>query len=149
MTSSLVVDASVALKWVIKEEHHDCAGTLLPLASRLTAPDIMLAECANVCRKKVKRGEMIASQATVGLDTIWQVIPSFEPIAPLSKRALGLAIDLDHHAYDCVYLALAESNGGILVTADRVLVRKIDRAGTKIGVIFIGDSSLAERLAAG
>jgi predicted nucleic acid-binding protein len=149
VTRAIVVDASVALKWVIREEHHGQARELLPWAPTLVAPDIMLAECANVCRKKAKRGELTRSQAVLGLETIWQVIPRFEPVAPLGRRALELALDLDHHAYDCIYLALAESIGGVLVTADRTLVRKLDQAGTAIVVMYIGDPSLTAQLAPG
>ena len=53
--SLLVVDASVALKWVIPEY-----GSILALAlrreHRFTAPDLLIADCANVLWKQVRRG---------------------------------------------------------------------------------------------
>ena len=48
--SGLVIDASVAIKWVIEE-----AGTKEALALRrqaLAAPDLLVAECANILWKK-------------------------------------------------------------------------------------------------
>ena len=44
------------------------------------------------------------------------------PTAPLSERALELAQRLDHPAYDCFYLALAESESAVLVTDDEKLI---------------------------
>jgi hypothetical protein len=51
--SPLVIDASIAIKWVIEEE-----GTKEALALRsraLSAPDLLIAECANILWKKVRR----------------------------------------------------------------------------------------------
>jgi predicted nucleic acid-binding protein len=38
--------------------------------------------------------------------------------------ATALAIELDHPAYDCIYVALAMARGCVFATADRRLVRK-------------------------
>jgi len=43
------------------------------------------------------------------------------------ESATRLAIELDHPAYDCLYLALAVENGCRFVTADERLVKKIRR----------------------
>lgn len=54
----LVIDASIAVKWVVEEE-----GTIEALALRgaakLIAPDLLIAECANILWKKVRRGELL------------------------------------------------------------------------------------------
>jgi predicted nucleic acid-binding protein len=42
----------------------------------------------------------------------------------LKDRALAIAIELRHPAYDCFYLALAERNTSPLVTADDRLIRR-------------------------
>ena len=59
--SDLVIDASVAIKWVIEED-----GTKEALALRrqaLAAPDLLVAECANILRKKVRRKELSEPEA--------------------------------------------------------------------------------------
>jgi predicted nucleic acid-binding protein len=59
--SELVIDASVAVKWVIEEE-----GTKEALALRgraLAAPDLLIAECANILWKKVRRNELSEGEA--------------------------------------------------------------------------------------
>jgi len=55
--TALIVDASIALKWGVDE-----VGTPEALAlkrtHRLAAPDLLVAECANILWKKVRRGEL-------------------------------------------------------------------------------------------
>ena len=148
MSRPIVIDASVALKWVIEEEYHLEARRLVPLASRFTAPEIMLAEVANVLRKKVRRRELGQLQASVAIDGIRKVIPAIESTACSAARILDLALALDHHAYDCVYLALAERVNGVLVTADRVLLDKLRRVGSAIEGLSIDDPDLLGRLTA-
>jgi predicted nucleic acid-binding protein len=42
----------------------------------------------------------------------------------LTDRALTIAIELRHPAYNCFYLALAERSASLLVTADDRLMRR-------------------------
>jgi len=58
-----VVDASVALKWVIPEVGAE-AALALRAADRLIAPDLIVAECANALWKMVSRGEMSPEETT-------------------------------------------------------------------------------------
>ena len=46
------------------------------------------------------------------------------PTSVLKDRALAIAIELRHPAYDCFYLALAERSSSSLVTADERLIRR-------------------------
>jgi predicted nucleic acid-binding protein len=60
--NALVIDASIAIKWVIEED-----GTPAALALRgnakLIAPDLLAAECANILWKKVGRSEISRDHA--------------------------------------------------------------------------------------
>ena len=59
--SALVINASIAIKWVIEEE-----GTKEALALRnqpLAAPDLLIAECANILWKKVRRRKLSGQEA--------------------------------------------------------------------------------------
>ena len=47
-------------------------------------------------------------------------------IGPLRRRALEIATALRHPAYDCFYLALAETRDAELVTADRRFAARLD-----------------------
>lgn len=125
----LVVDASVALKWVIPED-----GSILALAlrreHRFTAPDLLIAECANVLWKQVRRGFLSEEQAFGAADVLSQADIDLKPMRPLIAATTRLAIALNHPAYDCFYLALAIAEDCPFVTADERLVRKVEAAGS-------------------
>src|SRR5437660_454434 len=76
---TLVIDASVALKWVIEEEDSPAAMALL-LGEPLAAPDFLAIECANVLWSKARRGDMSGQDARAGLAAILatpvQLLPS-------------------------------------------------------------------------
>ncbi len=59
---TLVVDASIAIKWVVEEEGTPQALALRKSA-RLIAPDLLVAECANILWKKARRGELSSEEA--------------------------------------------------------------------------------------
>ena len=134
--SRLVVDASVAVKWVVEESGTEQALSLLKRGA-LSAPDLLMAECANILWKKVKRGELTEEEAGLAGRLIQCAQLDVLPTRPLVPRALDLAITLDHAAYDCIYLALAVENGWRFITADERLVRKL---------VESGDAELAARV---
>jgi predicted nucleic acid-binding protein len=122
----LVVDASVAIKWVVPEdgEAEDGSDAALGLLERgLLAPDLLLAEFANVMWKKARRGEIGASQA-MEASSVLPAIVSLVPAASYIDRALEIAIALDHPVYDCIYLAVAQTHDAPLATADRRLAER-------------------------
>lgn len=120
----LVIDASVAVKWVVTEDGTDEAVSLLS-RRRLSAPDLLVAECANILWKKVRRSELTAEEAMVAAKIIQRADVELHPMRSLMEPAAQLAIDLDHPAYDCIYLALAMAQGWQFVTAD---VRFLNKA---------------------
>lgn len=120
--SDLVIDASVAIKWVVEEE-----GTAEALALRhqqLIAPDLIIAECANILWKKVRRSELSAEEATFAGRLLTNADIALVSNRPLMDAAIEIAVLLDHPAYDCMYLALAEQNDLKFVTADARLIAK-------------------------
>lgn len=120
---TLVVDASVAIKWVVPETQSEEADLLLAGDHALEAPDLLATEAANTLWKKIVRGELSARQAREALDVLLHGGLGWHPAAPQLPRALELARLSRHPVYDCVYLALAESVDGTLVTADESLLR--------------------------
>lgn len=118
--TDLVIDASVAVKWVVEEPGTAQALSLLR-RGRLFAPDLLLVECANVLWKKVRRKEMSGQEALVATRLLQRADLELCPMRALLDSVTELALALDHPAYDCAYLALAESLSCDLVTADRRL----------------------------
>lgn len=115
---SLVVDASVAVKWFVVEPLWQEAEALTRRRDSLLAPEFIIAEVTNVAWKKVARGEIEPRQAHEIATAIARSIPRFQSSAILNERALHIAIDLGHPVYDCLYLACAELAETVLVTAD-------------------------------
>jgi len=63
---SLVIDASVAIKWFIEEELHRAALDLLDRPGDRHAPDLLVAEVANIAWRKRVQGEIGDGQARFG-----------------------------------------------------------------------------------
>jgi predicted nucleic acid-binding protein len=114
---STVIDASVALKWVLDEADGDAALELR--RERLIAPVLWLAEAANALWRRVRMGELAAAGASARLAELYEAPVTSVPIEPLLDRALDVAITIRHPIYDCLYLALALQNDTYVVTADR------------------------------
>ena len=124
---ALVIDASVAVKWVVEEPRTQDALALLGRA-RLTAPDLLVPECANILWKKVQRSELSIEEAMVAARLLQGAEVELRPTRSLLEATARLAIELAHPAYDCVYLALALQDQCRFVTADERLLRKIAKS---------------------
>ena len=113
----LVVDASVALKWLIKEEQSDVALALMR-EQRMAAPALLLIECRNALLTRVRRRLLTAPEAQAAESNINLLPIAIFPTEPLLPQAFLIALQLAHPIYDCVYLAAAKSADVILITAD-------------------------------
>jgi predicted nucleic acid-binding protein len=141
--SLFVIDASVAVKWVVSEAGSDEARALHAFGSFI-APELIAAECANILWKKTRRGDMTADAAMAAARTLQHVEIELRPMNALIAAATQMAIDLGHAAYDCFYLALALEEACPFVTADGALVRKVDasKAGRLIEVISLNEAAI-------
>ena len=119
---NLVVDASVAAKWLFLEGDSEKAWRLLESAQagdlQLLAPQILPAEIANAMWKRIRRGDLDRGLALTLFDAFGAMRFRFFPVPDLIVPALKLAIHHQHPVYDCLYLALAIATPCELVTAD-------------------------------
>ena len=120
---TLVIDASVAIKWVVAEPGSEEALSLR--RQRLVAPESLIPECANILWKKVRRAGLSAAEALLMARLLERSDVQLQPLRLLLEPATRLAIALDHPAYDCFYLALAQQMSLEFVTADAVLAGKL------------------------
>jgi predicted nucleic acid-binding protein len=126
--TTLVVDASVAIKWVTYEPDTPLALLVQELGTT-AAPDLLVAECANILWKKYRRGQVGHGGVATALAALETITTGLWPMRRLAGPAFELARRLDHPAYDCFYLALAAERAAPFVTADLSLVRKLRAAG--------------------
>jgi predicted nucleic acid-binding protein len=125
--NTLVIDASIAIKWVVEEDGTDLALALRQQA-RLMAPDLIVAECANILWKKVQRKELSRDEALIAARLLQSAEIELVPTRALMESATRLEIELDHPAYDCLYLALAVENSCRFVKPSWLLyVRRLTR----------------------
>jgi predicted nucleic acid-binding protein len=123
-----VVDASVAVKWVLLEEGSDHALAAIEVHRPLVAPTLVLVEVANAIRKRVRAGQMTAaSGAAAFIDVLAAPMTRIELDDRLAADALGIALELAHPVADCVYLALAMRSRARVLTADRKFVEAVRR----------------------
>ena len=123
-----VVDASVAVKWVVDEPL--TAHALRARATyELLAPSLLHAEVASALTKGIARGEVEADGALRKMRGVVRTDVEIVPDEYLCVTAVQLAAELRHGVYDCFYLALAQARDVPLITADRRLAAAAKAAG--------------------
>lgn len=124
--NAAVIDASIALKWVV-EEDGTAEALRLRRTAKLLAPDLLAVECANILWKKVQRRELVKDEALFAARLLQGADIELLPTRSLLESAVRIAIEIDHPAYDCVYLALAIDRDCQFITADERLLRKLNQ----------------------
>lgn len=123
---TLIVDASVAVLWVLQQDGSKRARAL-HADGPFVAPSLIVAEVGNALWKAVRRGETDKHHALLACEAALGVFDALVPMDDLQPRALELAVDLDHPIYDCFYVALAERERAPLVTADTALLARMKK----------------------
>jgi predicted nucleic acid-binding protein len=116
----IVVDASVAVQWVLAESGSAAAAALRD--EDMVAPVLWLVEAANALWRRVRTGEMTIEQAVSRIATLLNAPVAPVAIEPHIGAALKLAGELGHPVYDCLYLAVALHHDTHVVTADQRFV---------------------------
>ena len=88
---TLVVDASVALKWVLEEPDSHLAQALTEGEEEVLVPDFWLNEAANVCWLQVRKGKWSADEAREGLALLRALVP---PTATSDLDLHDVALDI-------------------------------------------------------
>ncbi len=127
-----VVDASVAVKWVLPEEDQARAFRLQEMYQDeeidLLAPYLLIAEVASVLWKRVRRGELPQPAAIRCFQQLLKDSPILLDSPAVNLSALHLAIAHDQTVYDCLYLAWALEQRCDLITADERLFCAVRQA---------------------
>jgi predicted nucleic acid-binding protein len=120
---TIVVDASVAVRWFLDVPGSEKAYRLIEGQDRILAPDLVIAETASALWKAVRFAGLEPATAAEVIAGAGAAFDELVSARTLAARALAIALDLRHPVYDCFYLALAQARGVRLVTADDRLVR--------------------------
>jgi predicted nucleic acid-binding protein len=121
----LVIDASVAVKWLVLEDMSDVAKELYGSGDHLAAPRLITTEIANALARKTMHGMLTHHEAKYHFDSLSQFLPDLMDIDELIEPAFDNACALRHPIYDLIYREAARRLDAQLVTADRRFTMKL------------------------
>jgi predicted nucleic acid-binding protein len=128
----MVVDASVAVKWMLPSRGEPLAREAADLLERYTrgeaqfvVPDLFWAECGSIFWKAARQGRLTREAAESAVSDLIGL--NFPTVAckTLLDPALVIAIAFERTLYDALYVALAIESKGQLVTADEQLANTL------------------------
>lgn len=128
----VVVDASVAIKWHLRDESLSSEATALLeeyAAGRLwlTAPALIRYEMASALEKARRRARISDNDSFVEMETFLQYgIDESADSGELVAAAQRVAFLTGASVYDAIYVSHAESRGYDLVTCDKALLRRLE-----------------------
>lgn len=137
----IVIDASLAAKWVLTED--DSAAALQFLTNHvgtLVGPDLLAIEVASAIVRRGNEDKAFQSDAARALDK-WtgSVAPLLTEVYPTTLPRLSqsgqLAFRLGHPIADCVYLALAIEFQCDLATCDAKFAAKTDAVWNRVRLL--------------
>ncbi len=124
-----VLDANIALKWVLAEPDSAKARRLRDefqaAIHELLAPDVFQVEVAHALTRAERQGKIAVGQAAILWSDVMSTPPRLERPGPIMPRAIDISSQYRQGVYDCLYVALAEREKCELVTADDKLVRNL------------------------
>ena len=130
--TSVVVDASVAVKWClpsVREELVAEAEELLASSRRdevrFVVPDLFWVELANALWKAVRRADISSDNAASAMSFMRDLDIATIPSLDLVPEALNLAISGGRTVYDSLYIALAMQSNSEMITADERLANAL------------------------
>jgi predicted nucleic acid-binding protein len=136
---TLIVDASVAVKWLVLEDMSNVAKELYAAGDRLVAPRLITTEIANALARKTMQGLLNRHEAKYHLSSLPQFLPDLIEVDELIEPAFENACVLRHPVYDLIYLEAARRLDAQLVTADRRFVTKIAGTDFARSVMMLSD----------
>lgn len=129
--AGLVIDASVAVKWLLAEDRSTEAQRLLDLDVELIAPTSILYEVFHALWDAARTGRLPSNRLSEFIDVVPAPFTALVPMEQLYAAAAGMAQSWRHPIYDCAYIALAQREHADLVTADERMLGIARRAKVK------------------
>ena len=121
----VVVDASVAAKWLVAEPDSEIAAMLLDGSFDLQAPRLLVSEIGNLLWRMAVNGSIEEYEAARLAAALLDMPLQWRDDERTCVEAVRIAVELGHPAYDCMYLALASLIGSQVVTADKRFVSAV------------------------
>lgn len=125
---TIVIDASVAVKWFVPEPGDAAAQKILAGDEPLIAPALIRIEVTGAFIRQYRRA-VLPEEAARAAHEAWEQMLSEGTIrlvadAELYEEAVRYAFAARHDLPDCLYVALAKRFGASIVTADAALFER-------------------------
>lgn len=134
-----VVDASVAIKWYIPEDHEAEAARLRESAGEFHAPELIVPEFSNVIWQKIRRGEISQLEGEQIVSAFVRSDIRLHSQHRFARSAFVGACMTGQTVYDWTYLSLAIGLSCKMVTADQRFIRAPNMAAMSKNLAWIGD----------
>lgn len=126
----IVIDASVALAWLLPDEHTSlAANTLYERATKgevsFTAPQLLLYEVLNGLRSAIIQKRLPTKLLPQAVAQFLQLDIAIHPQTDTSLDIVNQALKLNISVYDAAYSTLAQTLSTSLYTTDTKLADKI------------------------
>jgi predicted nucleic acid-binding protein len=137
----IVIDASLAAKWIIVEPNSAAALAFLEDCTEpLVAPDLIAIEVSSAIVRRANMDKALG-ETMRDANARWaslldaQTITLRRPTSGDILEAANLAMDLGHPLKDCIYLTLAMEMGCNLMTCDARFSEKAKGVWARVRVL--------------
>jgi len=127
----LVLDASAAVRLVMRVESAGQVVEHISAASVVAAPSLYGSEVANALWKYVNQGSLEPETALERYEEAIALIDDFTADRELATEALAEGVRYRHPVYDLIYAVLARTTGCVLLTMDSRLIAWLSQIGIR------------------
>ena len=137
--TAYVVDASVAVKWLVYEESSDLAVAFARSNNHFIAPRMIMTEVANALARKAIQGVISSEDAKQQFTKLPYFFDEVVSVDNLITNALHNACLFRHPIYDFIYVEAARRRGIQLVTADQRLSSKLANSDLAACILLLSN----------
>jgi len=131
----IVLDASAAVRLLLRLEGAERIAGLLRTTSLVIVPELYCSEVANALWKYVAAGELEREEAVELFEDALALADSFVSDRSLGVEALAEASARGHPVYDLIYVVAARRNGCQVATMDERLAGLAGEMGIEAAVL--------------
>ena len=125
----LVADASFICKLYLDEVDSALAKAFAAREGhRFIVPDLLLVEVGGGVFRRVRDGKMSRAKGDIAMSDLRGRFRRTVSATELMDAAWQMSMSLRHPFSDCVYLALAARRNGLLVTADKEFLGRVQKS---------------------
>lgn len=128
----VTLDVSAAVEMIMGRPKQQAIIDNLKKATWITTPSLYISEVSNVMWKYNSIQNYSAEKLTHKANHLVKLIDEFIPTDELYEEAISLACQLDHPAYDAMYLVASRRRNSTLITLDKKLIQAAQKVNIPV-----------------